>query len=766
MLVKESRTKEWELPPEGLLHLTSSHGNIQIVGTDEPKVHLEIEKLVWAEDEAIARSWLDQLSLEDRQEDHRLFLKVRTPRTIVFGPSSRFEINLYLRVPRTLRIEADHSFGNATIERTGPLQLSHEHGNVEILEVKEADIEKDFGNLRLQKAEGRVLLRGEHGNRRLLAIEGDITAETDFGELYIENPGGAITVRHSHGPVTLRYTHPPSGPLQVLNAHGPVTVEFPSHSSVALNLRVSHGSVTGIGPIGRLATGHQVVQSVILGDGQWPATIEVEHGPVHIRSEADVRVSTQGTTEESDQRREREQALRKERLIILRLLQEGKITPEEAEALLNALEERPQAGKTTAQEESPGSDWQQRFRSHMDQVMREWEQRMKDWQQHFDPGEFINQFLSQIQIDPLINNISRFAETLGKNLEEWLSDLSAGERVEALREEVIPLDPDTSSLEVILPQGRIEASPGPSQQVKILLRARGKDQETAHERLQQTHLACTPGPKASIRVESPPEISHSLFAEVQVSLPEDRTLILKQKKGAINLREIKGEVIIEQAEGHFVLTDGEALFEVKNASGSITLMRVKGKGKIVAVNSEIEIKDYEGPIEIEIAQGKVELERLKAGSEDQVRVKSGNAEVEGEDIEVPQLLVETVSAPIRLERVKGDLTLKTLKGTVVAKNLSGEKMEVQSSEGDIHLSFKDPFSGNLRAETLTGKIRVRLPQDSNVSLQLLSGAGQIIAPAEITLLEQTPQYLKGVLGDGQGQIALRSATGAITLELE
>lgn len=801
-LLREGLVKEWKLPPEGLLCLHSIHGNVQIVGTDEPKVHLELEKLAWAEDEATARSLLDQIFLEDRQEDNRLFLTVRTPHRVVFYPHHRFQINLSLHVPRTLRIEADHSHGDVTVEGTGPLHLTHEHGNVEIQEVKEAEIEKEHGNvtierteslrlthehgnvkiqevkeaeikkehgnLRLQKAEGKVVLRGAHGERHLSEVKGDLIAETEHGGLLIENPGGAVMINHSFGPVTLRYTYPPSGPLQVRNAHGPVTVEFPPLSSVNLNLRVFQGSITGTGiePGGRLTIKRHITQSVILGEGQWPATIEVEHGSVHVRSEPPTRVSTQETPEETAQGREREQTLREERLIILRLLQEGKITPEEAEALLNALGERPSEGRTSSQEEPSWSDWQQKFQHHFTQAMREWEQQMRSWQQHFDPGKFINRFFSQIQIDSLINNISRFAEAMAKNFEERFSDLSAGEKVEALREEVIHLDPETSSLEVSLPQGRIEVTPGPSPHVKILLRARGKDQETANQRLRQAQIVSTPGPHASIRVETPPDLPRYFSAEVKITCPENKSLTLQQKKGSIVIQGWKGEITVEQAEGEVTLTEGEAQFEVKNASGSVTLTQVKGRGKVVAVNGEIEVKDYEGPIEIEIAQGEVEMERLKAEGDNQVRVRSGNAEVEGEDMEVPQLLVETMSAPIHLERIKGDLSLKSLRGTVVAKELSSEKIEVQSSEGDILLSFKDPFSGNLRAETLTGKIRVRLPQDSRANFEILSGSGQITVPSEITLLEETPQYRKGVLGEGQGQISLKSGTGTITLELK
>lgn len=176
------------------------------------------------------------------------------------------------------------------------------------------------------------------------------------------------------------------------------------------------------------------------------------------------------------------------------------------------------------------------------------------------------------------------------------------------------------------------------------------------------------------------------------------------------------------------------------------------------VSADIRVSGIGGPLAASSVSGDIEA-RVKSA---EVRLNTVSGDV----------VLDAASARTELQSVSGDLEARGLRGTVKAETVSGDlsidggpfkSVAVESVSGDLQLLAQAlEAGGELRAETLSGQLTVRLaqPPDAQVSLKTFSGTlssdyGQI-QPGERRKLETT-------LGSGKGRIELNSFSGDIHL---
>lgn len=175
-----------------------------------------------------------------------------------------------------------------------------------------------------------------------------------------------------------------------------------------------------------------------------------------------------------------------------------------------------------------------------------------------------------------------------------------------------------------------------------------------------------------------------------------------------------------------------------------------------AVSADVRVSGTRGPLTANSVSGNVEA-----------RVES---EVVALNSVSGDVVVEAPARDAKLQSVSGDIRARSLKGTVEAETVSGDlqlsgkafrSIEAQSVSGDLVLDLGLDAAAVLRAETLSGEIRTRLAQapDAVVTLKTFSGelSGDYAgASADIREIEKT-------VGTGKGRIELNSFSGDIYL---
>jgi len=185
------------------------------------------------------------------------------------------------------------------------------------------------------------------------------------------------------------------------------------------------------------------------------------------------------------------------------------------------------------------------------------------------------------------------------------------------------------------------------------------------------------------------------------------------------------------------------------------------------------------PVELKVQSGDVLVEGT--GSSCRVEGKSGDVTLRGlegavavtlssgdvciEDAEASFLTVESKSGDVSLRNVSGAVNVRTASGDISAKACRARNLSVEVPSGDVSVDMVEPVQGTISIRTMNGDVSLSVPDgsDCRVSLSTINGD----ASCEIELIDENKegQRVTGRLGDGNGTLDVTSVNGDISLQL-
>jgi len=250
---------------------------------------------------------------------------------------------------------------------------------------------------------------------------------------------------------------------------------------------------------------------------------------------------------------------------------------------------------------------------------------------------------------------------------------------------------------------------------------------------------------------------------------------------------------------------------------SVPYLEVKNEG-----NAALVIIRHPKRLNIGVITGKTTLDVwIPEGWDKDLRVDSTSGDIELNELSGRKLLVETVSGritgkhlygeEIRLDTASGDIGITdckanddfqadTMSGKINVENLTCNIANVESASGDIKLysvvssekilanSISGTIDiqaerGNIKADTTSGDIKVRLKEldsfkasstsgsvyleipdtsDFNIDIETLSGSIQC-RDFNLKRATSTKNKLKGTVGNGKGDIRIETTSGNVTV---
>jgi DUF4097 and DUF4098 domain-containing protein YvlB len=156
----------------------------------------------------------------------------------------------------------------------------------------------------------------------------------------------------------------------------------------------------------------------------------------------------------------------------------------------------------------------------------------------------------------------------------------------------------------------------------------------------------------------------------------------------------------------------------------------------------------------------------------------GRAQVES--VSGTQHLTLNSDGEVSTESVSGDITLRgRLKGALDAETVSGRveldsageavrSVSVNSVSGDIGARVALAGGGEIRGETVSGNLRLRLPKNLSARVNASTFSGTLSAPgAKVVREEFGPgASLDTRYGSGSGEISVETFSGDLTLSLD
>ena len=203
---------------------------------------------------------------------------------------------------------------------------------------------------------------------------------------------------------------------------------------------------------------------------------------------------------------------------------------------------------------------------------------------------------------------------------------------------------------------------------------------------------------------------HSVYADYDVKLPRDSSVILKTSHDPIECRNLKGDVT------------------ATTSHDPITCVDISGNLKLNTSHDPIILTNITGNIE-----------------------------------------ARTSHDPIEADNITGDVHLSTSHDPIRCNNLNTEILSAWTSHSNINIAYSEQFKGAATAEVTTshGNISFELPENYSGTVSMSTTHGKVKTEYPITVSgEISEKKISGTIGEkgGAGKINLKTTHGSIFLK--
>ena len=180
--------------------------------------------------------------------------------------------------------------------------------------------------------------------------------------------------------------------------------------------------------------------------------------------------------------------------------------------------------------------------------------------------------------------------------------------------------------------------------------------------------------------------------------------------------------------------------ELKLEAGDATVVDTLGSVRLISRSGSVNLSGLEGTIEVTSDGGAVEIASSRT----------------------PSLMLEHKSGNVTFRQIEGNINARTASGDLTVIGSNGKVISLESVSGDVEVHATGIVDGTLNIRTVSGDARVfgNALINARVALSTLRGT----VKNSITLNEEvaTEQRVTGRIGDGQGLIDVSAVTGDIT----
>lgn len=420
-----------------------------------------------------------------------------------------------------------------------------------------------------------------------------------------------------------------------------------------------------------------------------------------------------------------------ERQMILRMLKEGKISLEEADALLQALAEAGAGAEQPAGVPSQQAPPEPEEPGRAGRPRSEWIG-LKD-----EIQDIITDILKTVPRE-VIHGIRMGTEPLRRGafieLVQGLHGLPEEER-EISAEEPMAAG-DTLAIHNRWGDVRLQAAPDGRMRMTARVRVWASTAEAAARTAGA--IGITPRRSGStVALDVPRPEGARVRADLEIGVPQGVAVTVDEAKGDLRAAGLGGSLRVEIAAGDVLVTEHTGPVAVDVKSGDLTLRRITGDVQVDVKSGDILAAEMRGQV----------------GG----RVLSGDVEVEG-------------SGPVRLDVINGDVTLRRITGDVVVETKSGDievegvesaTVRVRAISGDV--AVRGAVQDALDVDTVSGDIHVALPPQTRATIDAATRSGEVACRLPLQDRQGNRRSVHGVLNAPGATIRLRAVSGDVAI---
>lgn len=460
---------------------------------------------------------------------------------------------------------------------------------------------------------------------------------------------------------------------------------------------------------------------------------------------------------------------------VLELLQEGKITAQEAEMLIAAL--RGSSKTTTSSETSKESQTKSEQKAE--------EKRTASAQSPFaglsDLGEHISKAISKVDVDKIVERVQeqlrlatksggRFSSTFVARMRTWTkpgelrpeNESNLPERKETHQQEFY-LAPG-ASVSVENPLGDVKITGVADAPAKVVVERTvwGPNEVELKNLLESIEVAISgTDSRLEVRINAPEDFEQGTV-DLEITVPRALgTTHVKTRFGDVEIAHVDAAVEVITDSGQVTLEDIGGNVRAQTNSDSIHLKQIRGTASVATKSGNIEASNIEGGLVANTASGDIRAKAIE-GERLECKSVSGDVRVEEVGLRSPMDIVcESISGQVYLKDVHGQIALKIVSGNIFAHIGRSERFQAQSVSGDISVDFETPFSGALQASTVSGDVDICLPTESHLRVTLGTISGTLRCEHDAHEVTVTETLWTGKLGEGTGTLNVQTTSGDV-----
>lgn len=467
--------------------------------------------------------------------------------------------------------------------------------------------------------------------------------------------------------------------------------------------------------------------------------------------------------------------MKEERMKILEMLQDGKITAEEAMKLLEALGD-------AAEEPQRQTRRRQRQRNRQN-IQEEVQERVREARETLRASmPKVNRIVREAMPD-VGNIIQEALQTASDAFSEWTEKGDRQPPEKAVRQLVETIQA-SDRLSIATPKGHVtsEIWDRDEVQVEATISVWGTEEPAVNAFAEQIDIHIQ---RESDGVQIRPRVPkrdrddpvRSVRIDFELRHPKKVDLAVRATRGNITLPEIDGAATLNNHRGKTIIDGASGNVRIKQQRGDIAVQRAGGDLSLDVHRSKMSVGTVSGSVTVHAHRGMLAIDHIggefiaenKHSSIKAARV-DGRAVVKNRRGDIAlrnvgsEVAVENGRGATHLENIAGPISLRVDRGDIALENPEAGVV-IQCRGGRVAVRAHKPIDGDYAIQNKQGAIELTIPEGSAVDVHGYVERGQIKTdlPLAVTGTSRTSQVVSGRLNGGGSKIALELNHGNLIL---
>jgi DUF4097 and DUF4098 domain-containing protein YvlB len=458
-------------------------------------------------------------------------------------------------------------------------------------------------------------------------------------------------------------------------------------------------------------------------------------------------------------------------MTVLQMLQDGKISPQQAETLIAAL--RGESASTAEKKEAAEAPPEKPF-------MGDFKDRLKAKKIELDLehlGERISKAVAKVQPEKIVARVQAQLRTATRSSATWGASMTARVRNWADGVDARPVNiaslPDLaetheqefhldSAATVLIdnPLGNVTITAADGDTAVVVISKLVWGTASSLKPLADTvvvDVGATDS-RLDIKVSAPDDFRDGVV-DLELRVPASATTRSSSHFGNVEVSGLVGRVEAVTTTGMLNLSDLGGDVRGETTSGAITLRGIAGCATVATESGDIKATNVQRGLSANSASGDVLATGLEGGRVECKSV-SGDVRVEGVGVLAPlDIVVESLSGDATLLGAAGNIAVKAVSGDIVADELVAHRVQAQTVSGDVRVKIHTSFSGTVQINTVSGDVELGLPGDTNARVSLSTASGELRCDHDAQSVVATDTLWTGEIGTGAGTITVQTISG-------